>query len=233
MIGRSSSVSAPRFVGPGAASIKYDFITALLTLAAQGAPLQSRLALRLSLLITARFNWQTHSFAVGQRELAKLWGVTERTAKRELAALRKANWIEVLVPAARNRVTRHTVNVENVLSDTMPFWNQVGPDFFARMSGTAIETDVSNVVPLRPIDRNPDQPSVWTEVCLRLQQRDAATFDAWFRKLSWSDAQNGTVYLTAPSSFVAEYISQHFFNVLLPSFKEVDQDVKDIRITVN
>ncbi|MEJ2031079.1 MAG: hypothetical protein P8X66_14795, partial [Maritimibacter sp.] len=93
-----------RIAGPGASAIKYDILTALLVTAAQGSPVEARLALRLSLLITARFNWRQGSFAIGQREIARMWGVTERTAKRELAEMRGRGWITIAVPAARGRV---------------------------------------------------------------------------------------------------------------------------------
>ena len=90
-------------VGQGAPVLKYDILSALLVLAAQGDTTESRLALRLSLLITARYSWQRKRFNVGLRELARMWGVTERTAKRDMAQMRALNWITVTRAAARGR----------------------------------------------------------------------------------------------------------------------------------
>ena len=109
------------FNGPSAGAAKYDVLTALLVMALQGETVEARLALRLSLLITARFNWRKSVFAVGQKELARMWGVTERTVKREMAEMRSRGWIEVAVPAARGRVAEHRIMFETVLGVTMPY----------------------------------------------------------------------------------------------------------------
>ncbi len=84
--GRSGLLDGARNItGPGSAALKYDILTALLVTAAQGEATEARLALRLSLLITARFTWRSGTFSVGRREMARMWGVTERTANREIA----------------------------------------------------------------------------------------------------------------------------------------------------
>ena len=95
-----------RAVGQGSHVVKYDILSALLVLAAQGDTAQGRLALRLSLLITARYDWQRDRFNVGLREIARLWGVTERTTKREMAQLRALGWITVTRVAARGQPMR-------------------------------------------------------------------------------------------------------------------------------
>mgnify|MGYP001122200213 CR=1 FL=1 len=96
--------------GPGSQAIKYDILTALLAMASSGPAIEARLSLRLSLLITARFNWRIGTFAVGQREMARMWGVSERTAKREMAAMRALGWIAVAQPSAKGRVATPQVN---------------------------------------------------------------------------------------------------------------------------
>ncbi|MDB9808783.1 hypothetical protein OAB79_02595 [Yoonia sp.] len=101
-----------RAVGQGAHALKYDILSALLVLAAQGETTNARLALRLSLLITARYDWQRERFNVGLREIARMWGVTERTAKRDMAQMRALQWISVSRAAARGRVTEHRINLD-------------------------------------------------------------------------------------------------------------------------
>jgi hypothetical protein len=54
-----------------------------------------RRTLRLITLITARYNWMRDELAVGQREIARLWSVDERTVKREMALLRAQGWLNV------------------------------------------------------------------------------------------------------------------------------------------
>ena len=109
------------FSGPSAGAAKYDVLTALLVMASQGETVEARLALRLSLLITARFNWRKGVVSVGQKELARMWGVTERTVKREMSQMRARGWIEVSVPAARSRVAEYRIDFEAVLATTMPY----------------------------------------------------------------------------------------------------------------
>ena len=43
--------------------------------------------LRLIALITARYNWQRDELSVGQSEMARIWGVHDRTVKREVRRL--------------------------------------------------------------------------------------------------------------------------------------------------
>ncbi|MEP5154568.1 DnaA N-terminal domain-containing protein [Planktotalea sp.] len=213
-------VAGQKVAGPGSASLKYDFLTALLTLSAQTEGTPSRLAVRLSLIVTARFNWRLGYFAVGQRELARMWGVSERTAKREIAHMRSFGWISVDKPAARGRVAQHRINFETVLRDTMPYWDAVGPDFTARMTQQGSETsqrDESNVVPLHAhIETKPPQDgSLWAEVAERLYQQDTALFAAWFAKLVEVDVEGGILTLAAPNAFVADYVRTHHQTRLL------------------
>ena len=75
-------------VGRDAAVRKYDALSALMAFALAGDPNRQRLVLRLMALITTRYNWQRNELAMGQREIARLWCVDERTVKRDMARLR-------------------------------------------------------------------------------------------------------------------------------------------------
>ncbi|SDX13064.1 hypothetical protein [Roseicitreum antarcticum] len=231
--------------GHNAGVVKYDILTALLVVAAQGDGTRGRLALRLSLLMTARFSWRSGTFSVGQREIARLWGVTERTAKRELAQMRALGWIEVHRPAARGRVAEHRVDLAQILSDSRPHWPSVGPDFEARMlapegeSENAAKTDPSsggNVVPLRPrVAQNADG-SRWAAAAAWLAQDNPATYHAWFAQLvelppdAANPAPPGAVTLLAPSQFVATFVQTHLAGKVLAALSRTDPGVRRVNV---
>lgn len=224
-----------KVVGPGSSSLKYDLLTALLVLSAQDAGPRARLALRLSLVITARFNWRQGQFAVGLRELARMWGVTERTAKREMAQMRSLGWISVERQAARGRVAHHRINFDALLRDTMPHWDAVGPDFTARMSGAgseAAQTEASNVVPLHTnSETNPPQDgTIWADVATQLHQQDAALYSAWFGKLVEVEITDGVLTLAAPNLFIADYVKTHHTTRLLSAASLHAPSVRRIQI---
>ncbi|EAQ02341.1 hypothetical protein OB2597_19701 [Pseudooceanicola batsensis HTCC2597] len=219
--------------GPGASSFKYDILTALLVTAARGDAEVARLALRLSLVVTARFNWRLESFAVGQKELARMWGVTDRTAKREMAAMRARGWVSVAVPAARGRVAQHRIVFDAVLRETVPHWDAVGPDFTARMSDVPEPaTAVDNVVPFQ---RHPagqgGEGTPWARAAERLAAQDPAIFNAWFANLVPAECEAGVLTLVAPSRFVADYVRTHFMPRLLVSVIAADPSLRDVDVT--
>ena len=219
------------FNGPSAGAAKYDVLTALLVMASQGETVEARLALRLSLLITARFNWRKGVFAVGQKELARMWGVTERTVKREMAEMRARGWIEVAVPAARGRVAEHRIMFANVLGETMPFWSAVGPDFAARLTGAPeSEGQGGNVVPLRREFTPMPAEGIWGAVATRLKGQDAAVFDAWFAQLVFVDVANGVLTLLAPSKFLADYVGTHYQSRVLAAALAEDRSIRDVKL---
>jgi hypothetical protein len=222
-----------KITGPGSSSLKYDILTALLVTAARGDADVARLAMRLSLLITARFNWQRESFAIGQREIARMWGVTERTAKREMAAMRARGWIAVTVPAARGRVAQYGIKFDALLRETMPHWDAVGPDFVARMSA-APEPETApadNVVPLRPVasGQGGDVPG-WTRAAERLAAQDPSVFNAWFAGLVPVDGEDGVLTLVAPSRFVADYLRTHHLTRLITAVVIADPAFRDVEV---
>ena len=220
--------------GPGSAALKYDVLTALLVLAAQGGAVEARLALRLSLLMTARYNWRSGRFAVGLRELGRMWGVTERTAKRDMSAMRSRNWIAVTTPAARGRVATYRIDLPVVLRDTMPFWEAVGPDFAARMIGAPEPETSSNVVPLRSASSPlPEQDGTgWAEAAAALRAQDPAVYDAWFASLTALDIDGGTLTLMAPTRFQADYVRTHHKTRLLAAISSANPGIRDVIVEV-
>lgn len=233
-LAKVQSSTEQKVAGSGSAAIKYDILTALLAMSAQADGPKARLALRLSLVITARFNWRLGRFNVGQRELAKMWGVTERTAKREMAQMRVLGWISVETAAARGRVAQHRINFPDLLKDTMPYWESVGPDFVARLVGGAGDADepATNVVPLRGTSESiPAQSGkYWPSVADRLRDQNGEIFQAWFAKIEEIDVENDELILGAPNRFVAEYITTHFNIRVLAAVRSVDPALRGVRI---
>lgn len=210
-------MSYPRPTGRQAASRKYDILTALGVHACNGNKHLQRLVLRFITLIVARYNWQADELAVGQREIAALWSVDERTVKREMARLRELGWISVKAAAGRGRVAVHGLQVDSILTATADDWARVGRDFDARMRG-AEETAVAppgNVVAFpRPAALAGDA-TLWERARHRLAQQNPALCAAWFDGLEPREAQGGGLDLLAPTRFHADYLATHHFARLL------------------
>jgi hypothetical protein len=230
--GQVASIPARRnLTGPGSSSLKYDFLTTLLVTAARSEPVEARLALRLSLLVTARFNWRSGTFAVGLREMARMWGVTERTAKREIAALRARGWITLKVPAARGRVAEHRIEIAVVVRATRAHWEAVGPDFVERMTDAPPEPQ-GNVVPFHPPagDLPAEDGTGWATAAARLNASDPNLYGSWFAALAPLDLEDGTLTLAAPSRFVAAFVETHHKARLVAAVTSVNRAVRDVRV---
>ncbi|MEM9576970.1 MAG: hypothetical protein AAF999_08140 [Pseudomonadota bacterium] len=217
-------------VGRGAAARKYDLLTAMGAYALARDKYDQRRVLRLMTLITARYNWARDELAVGQREIAQLWSVDERTVKREMALLRGRGWLVVHRQGARGRVTQYRLGIEQILADTAPQWSSVGPDFELRMG---VE-ETPNVVPLRPGGGVP-APDVspgteWALAQAVLHGEDPAVFGAWIAALQRAERAGGRLTLKAPSRFHAAYVQTHLAARLLAACREVDGEVSELRI---
>lgn len=224
-------------VGPQAAAVKYDVLTALGTYALSQPKGKQVLCLRLMTLITARYNWQRNELAIGQREIARMWRVEERTVKREMAKLRAMEWLLVKRQGARGRVTQYALAFEKILEDTRPIWANVGPDFEQRMEGrgdTPPETD-AKVVPLQPQGRAVAAPEVdssteWGLARSLIFAEDPARYASWIAALSRGERVGRRLYLTAPSRFHAHYVATHLNALCLSAVKQVDGDVDEVII---
>ncbi len=197
--------------GSAGAAFKYDVLTALGAHACAGDKHQQRLTLRLIVLITARYDWRTDMLTTGQREMAALWSVDERTVKREMAKLRALGWLILKRPAARGRVACHALGIDAILADTRPAWDGVGPDFVARLSGPAPEAPPDKVIPFPALDT---QPGPWGQICTATAQTDPATHMAWIAPLRCDGVVDGRLILRAPSSFHATYVRTHVLGLL-------------------
>lgn len=225
---------ATKAIGPGAAALKYDILTALLSLSVHDAGVEGRLAQRLALLITARFSWRTETFAVGIQELARLWSVTDRTAKREMAQMRARGWITVERAARRGRVAEHRIHLQVLMDSTRLYWPAVGPDFVLRM-GQGGEAPDETVVPFPAGGKAMDAPvpdgSVWSAASVLLHAQDAALHAAWFARLAQAEAGQGRLELVAPSRFAASYVQAHLTGRILAAVTQIDPGITIVSVT--
>lgn len=220
-------------VGRGAAARKYDLLTAMGAYALARDKYDQRRVLRLMTLITARYNWARDELAVGQREIARLWSVDERTVKREMALLRARAWLVVHRQGARGRVTQYRLGIDRILEDTASQWPSVGPDFELRMGAPDAEAS-PNVVPLRMTTALP-APDVssgteWALAQAVLHAEDPAAYGAWLGALERAERAGGRISLRAPSRFHAAYVQTHLAARVLAACREVDAAVSEVRI---
>lgn len=219
-----------RAVGRDALAKKYDILSAMMAHALAGDKHRQRLVLRLMSLITSRYNWQRDELTVGQREMARLWCVDERTVKREMAKLRALGWLEIKQHGARGRVSVLGLNLERILLDTKAEWPNIGPDFVARL-GAAPGQDQGNVVPIRrAVPLAPQGQGVWAEACRRLAEEDRTLFDSWFASMSEAGVEDGCLTLLAPSRFHATYVQTHLAERMRTAIRRCDGTVQRIRV---
>ncbi|MFD2740687.1 hypothetical protein ACFSUD_13960 [Sulfitobacter aestuarii] len=224
---------SPRAVGRNAAARKYDLITALGAYALARDKNDHRLTLRLITLVTARYNWARDELAVGQREIARLWSVDERTVKREMAKLRARGWLVVRRQGARGRVTEYSMDIDRILETTREDWPRVGPDFEHRMQG---EPAPDRVVPM-PLRGSVPAPDVgdgseWQLAQAILHAEDPGIYGSWLRALVRSERAGGRLVLRAPSRFHGAYVQSNLMPRVLAACQDIDSDVAEVVIIV-
>ncbi|WP_118133610.1 DnaA N-terminal domain-containing protein [Oceanicella sp. SM1341] len=231
-----------RLTGSTAPVRKYDLLTALAVLGLSGAPARRTTTLRLIAMITARYNWQADEISIGCRDLARLWSVDERTAKRELKRLREAGLIDVKRPAARGRVAVYRLDHTGIERVTAEGWHKVGTDYVERMEasrgGAAPEAaPAPKVVPLFPAEgeapAEEGQDPFWAGICRRLRQEDPGLFRSWFAGLRFEAMEAGELRLGAPSAFVAGYVDIHLRDRLERVASDAAEEAVRLRIGVN
>ena len=138
---------------------------------------RQRLVMRLMALITTRYNWQRDELTMGQAEIAKLWSVDPRTVKREMAKLRSLGWLVEKRAAARGRVATHGIALDQIMVDTKPMWEAIGPDFVARVAPESpVGGQGANVVPLRPSEAPVSDGSLWADAAAVFHGQDPAGY---------------------------------------------------------
>ncbi|WP_424968833.1 DnaA N-terminal domain-containing protein [Dinoroseobacter sp. S375] len=222
------SLKAP--VGRAASARKYDLLSAMMAFGLSAGKHERLLVMRLMALITTRYNWQRDELAVGQREIARLWCVDERTVKREMAKLRARDWVVVKRHGARGRVTVHGLDLAQILRDTRPAWPHIGPDFEARMNEGTAPVPQSNVVPLHGLPEITAGGEVWPAIQTQLRESHPALFAAWFSKLDEVERTGDCLTLAAASPFVATTVARDYGEHLLRAAQSVDRAIRRVEI---
>lgn len=219
-----------RLTGKDAGSLKYDLLTALAILGLySGARLQISLN-RISLLITARYNWRLDEFTVGQRDLARMWNVTERTVKREIKFWLENRIVICKRQGVRGRVGAYRLNYPEIYRLSEPYWPCVGPDFDERMqssqpaqSAKVVAVDFLTKDRLkegRVSETGPEaETGTWRATCRRIKDLHPAQFESWIATLSFMGDDSHVVRLEAPTRFAARYIETHLQPILLEAIE--------------
>lgn len=221
--------------GPGSGVLKYDILTALAIAGLHGTTLQQVSMLRLIVLMTARYNWQRNELSIGQAEMAQIWGVDPRTAKREVKRLIASGLLEVVRPGVRGRVASYRLNLAVLEQRSRPVWDRVGSDFAeraGRLLGPQADIAAGNVLRVdfaaprgaggqdvpKDMGASGTDPR-WQAVLDRLAQAQPDAFANWFRRLALEGTDGtdgtgggnggGTVRLRAPNAFVSRYVETH------------------------
>lgn len=219
-----------RATGRNAASMKYDILSALGVHGCAGDKHRQRLVLRLITLIVARYNWIADELMVGQREMAELWSIDERSVKRELAKLRELGWLVQKREAARGRVAVHGLGLARILEGTGPDWARVGPDYVARMAGQGTPTPEaaapSNVISF-PLPTG--EEGVWPRIQATLHREDPHLYAAWFAALR-AEHDGDCLRLLAPSRFHADYLRSNHLQRLERSARACATELARIEV---
>lgn len=219
-----------RPVGREAAAKKYDMLSALMAHALAGDQHRQRLVLRLMSLITTRYNWQRNELTMGQREIARLWCVDERTVKRDMARLRALGWIIVKRQGARGRVSVLGLDLERLMLDTRGAWENIGPDFVERAGGAAPAKADGTVVPFRPRPSVEAGQGPWHQARQQLLAEDPALFEAWFAPLTEVAHDGEVLILMAPTRFQASYVATHLIGRILTAVTRADGSIRTVRV---
>lgn len=227
-----------RLTGPNAGSIKYDLITALSVTGMAGKPVLQTSMVRLIALVTARYNWFRDEVTVGQRDLAKMWSVDERTVKREMKRLVEAKILLKLRPGVRGRVAAYRLNYREIINLSQPSWENVGPDFVERMLTIYPQSDVKVVnvdfaaKKIEPDKSETGERGIWRSVRGDLRKSDPSIFESWYGKLVFIAYTNGTLVLRAPNRFIARYIETHLDKPLMVAARTEFEGMHTLRIEV-
>lgn len=226
-----------RLTGPEAGSLKYDILTALTLLGLHGTATEQTSMMRLIALVTARYNWRANELTVGQRDIARMWAVNERTVKREMKRLTDAQILVCKRSGVRGRVGAYTLNLPIVAKLSEASWKAVGPDFVERMavnapvkSANVVKIDFGANAPAKPDAPAADTPGTWRAVQRNLRDNDEAVFQNWYARLSLKKQSEGLIELLAPSRFVANYIQTHLFDELHRALEREFGVIDEIRI---
>lgn len=216
-------MNTKQLTGVKASALKYDLLTAL---SVAGLHLNARHQIslsRLALLITARYNWRLDEFSVGQRNLARMWNVTERTVKREIKFWAENRIVICKRQGVRGRVGAYRLNYPEIYRISKPYWNHVGSDFQERMAQTNPVKETKVVaIDFRSkaiVSDTADAPAAienqsWRYACQRMSNLHPEHYRNWISLLTFASDDRETVVLNARNQFIANYVQTHLIPVV-------------------
>ena len=75
--------------------------------------------------------------------------------------------------------------------------------------------------------------AIWDSVRIRLRSVfGEAVYRSWFDGLSFSHMENGVAYMSAPTRFVREWVMSHYSDELRQVWRQEDESVRQIDITI-
>lgn len=209
-----------KLTGSEAGVLKYDLITALTVAGLNGSATMQTSFMRLIALITARYNWRTDEFSVGQRDIARMWSVNERTVKREMKRLTQTGVLLCKRTGVRGRVGAYSLNYRRIAELSEPSWHLVGSDYDARMRERYASSQ-AKVVSLRPtpLSRSSDtaipETGTWNAVMAHLMNEQPDLFKAWFSRLVFKSYSERVLQVQVPSVFIQRYLETHHLPLLI------------------
>jgi len=224
--GRGMGMAVIRLAGQGASSRKYDILTAIGAAGLARTGLGERTTLRLIVLITARYDWQADRLATGQREIAALWSVDERTVKREMSRLRECGWLVLQRQGGRGRVAEYGLGMERILADTAPHWAAVGRDLASRLSNAPVPAGTSTIVPFP----QPEGDGPWDRVLQHFAADAPLVYSTWLRQLRFAGMNGQDACLEAPSRFHATYVNTHLALRILAELRRHVPEAAGLRL---
>lgn len=234
-------MEAKQLTGPNAGSLKYDIFTALSVAGLHGSPGLHVSMLRLCALITARYNWRREELSVGQRDMARMWNVNERTVKREIKRWTEAQLLICKRPGVRGRVGAYRLNLAQVCRMSEPYWSAVGPDFVERM--TAFNpVQASKVVKVDFGGANPEIPpqepvsakkGTWRAAAQRFRQLHPENYVNWIAPLEFVSDDGRLLVLRAQTKFASRYIATHLMGALSEAIETEIGPMRRVEIVVD
>jgi len=215
-----------RYTGINAGSLKYDLLTALTVTGLHGSPGLQATMIRLTALITARYNWAQDELSVGQRDMARMWNVNERTVKREVKRCLDAKILICKRQGVRGRVGSYRLNLPEIYRLSQPHWDSVGPDFVERMQESDPRQQVTPETPkvvqvnFAPVPMEEPQAEEtpprgrWRQVTRRLKELQPQLWTSWFSKLQFLSEDGRVICLKAQNRFSSQYIMTHLDQML-------------------
>lgn len=201
-----------RLTGSNAAVLKYDVLTAISLCGLHGTAHDAVSMMRLSAIVTARYNWARDEVSMGQQDMARIWGVTARTAKREIRRWLDRDIVICTRPGVRGRVAAYRLNLRKLYALSQRHWHSVGPDYAARMetgrteqTAQVVRVDFGNNAAAPPL-MSPE----WRAASEHIRKRDPQVHASWIAPLEYIGDDGRTVTLRGPSAFASRYVETHY-----------------------